>query len=645
MSQDKFEWSYFNGHDNDHKWMICFFTVRSQDKSGLFIHHLEIKDNIVSKYTYMSKSCLEMLASIHDGKDRYSKRYRNYLIDMYSSSQEIRDNNFIISDSIIEGWNYKLDKSDKIINISTPYSNYVYEITSIHHSIDNEKQLLNVNEYYTCPSCKVNETGIGWYDYETSNIGSSILSTGWTWLSLHIDGKNYCYYETNSNSTCKYYSDTVEEIDGKLSVTDSYYNVMSYLSYPKDMTLTIQGIDYHIKVNYSNSIISSIAVMDSYYEGPITIFQGSNQVGVGFLEYLPSKEEPNPDARSFFGSFPLYIQDQIRKVHNDSLYSFSYKNYEITSDSLKVVSNPLLYTTDLIGGCWRSALISLCCGMITDNYEAVRIVESLQPYVEISQAASLIIDDIQDKSVVRRGKPCAYSIYGENICYLSGEITNFHYLNVINNLNLSEDKKLLLINKILSTIKLLHLGQIWDCDSSSLKQLVKNQNFDLLITSINKINCMKTAVSAAMVFELGAIVGSWYNSNIDSSTIKYFHDLGMAIGLIYQTLNDLEDIAKKQGDDLKDNKFTLPMILTVINEDNVDTKSYICELLANDNKSPEIITELLNYFRSHNVNQLTYSYINDIFKEDWDNFDKVIPGSIQKLQLRVFCDILLEMRN
>lgn len=87
-----------------------------------------------------------------------------------------------------------------------------------------------------------------------------------------------------------------------------------------------------------------------------------------------------------------------------------------------------------------------------------------------------------------------------------------------------------------------------------------------MINIINHINCMKTAVSSAMVFELGAIIGSWYNTEVNEITINNFYNLGMTIGLIYQTLNDLEDIVKKQGDDMRDNKFTLSLMLVLKEE-------------------------------------------------------------------------------
>lgn len=661
-----FNWHYYNGHTPEgYSWMVCFFRLEHKDKSGLFLHAINVSPgNKVRTKVLLSRSCLDILSSKvgSSSTGRYTDSYLSHLADIYSdASPEVRDEDFSATDKNINAWGCSMNISDTKVDIEIPdMMSLSYLLNRNVFTAENEeKEVLQVNDYISYPRLDVDVTcgarrmkGKGWYDYESSSKEGALFSTGWTWLSLSIQNKDLCCYKTATISKCKIYEgNTVTETTAhELEVNQTYYDIASFSEYPDSFTLFLDGHTYMIQTRSRECILTSIAIFGSYYEGPVIVYENGIQVGKGFLEYLPAFEEPNPSARKFFGNFPSYVTSQIDDLYtfkNRSLYTLNYPGVKILDSDLDYVTEPVQYTTSLLGGCWRSALISLCCKILTDNPEAMQIVDRLLAIVEISQAASLMIDDIQDRSLTRRNKPCAYKVYGEEICYLAGELTSFHYIDIVSNMKLTGERKFTLIQKIQSAIKMLHLGQVCDLKSTDILPLFETflrfNRKEEIIARISSINCMKTAVSAAMVFELGAIVGSWYNHSVNEETILAFEEMGMTIGLIYQTLNDLEDIVHKNGDDLKDNKVTAPMILALVDEEDV-VRLYIGSLISNTRKSPENIIEVLSYLRSRNVVEKTLSYISDIFTGSWNRFSLVTTPSVQKLQLRAFCDMLLKWK-
>ncbi len=661
MSGTQFRWHYFNGHTPEgYSWMVCFFCIRVHDEHGLFIHFvLTSPSGKVRKLIKHSRSCINLLASMKNGKDRYSNSLLSHLYSIFSgSSDDIEEREYKVTDTHIQAWGCELELSNTSARIIIPDILRVeYDLSFRHEVAEDEKNNLGVTDYVSYPNCKTRGTisgrnyeGCGWYDYEASNRGNSMFSTGWTWLSIQLRNSQLCIYNTDKSLVCKRYQDNVcQEYNVSYDVLEESYDVATFLSYPSRIQLRVNHNSYIVETR-STSIISSVAILGSYYEGPVNVYQNGVQVGKGFLEHLPTFQAPDVNARKFFGSFPIYIQQQIRSIYDRhrQLYELQYPGTSILDRDLQCASEPILYTTELSGGCWRSALASLCCSMVTTNENAVDIIRQLQPYIEISQAASLVIDDIQDKSQTRRGEICAYRIYNPEVCYLAAELTSIHYMDVINRLSISGERKFILASKILASIKVLHLGQISDIRSSDnvdlFRAFVQSGDITDIVQRITTVNCMKTSVSAAMVFELGAIVGSWFNTDIDDDTIRIFSQLGMTIGLAYQTLNDLEDIVAKQGDDLRENKFTLPMVLALQGESEL-TRHYIGEKICNLEKDDNDIAEILIYLRNRDVSSRTRSYISELIKSDWEQFDTVTKPSLAKLQLRVFCDILCKSNS
>ena len=83
---------------------------------------------------------------------------------------------------------------------------------------------------------------------------------------------------------------------------------------------------------------------------------------------------------------------------------------------------PIREITDRGGKGWRSYAAITCCDIV--GGDSRKFVEWLA-MPELMHVGSLIVDDVEDKSVVRRGGPTAHMLYGEAQAINSGTAAYF----------------------------------------------------------------------------------------------------------------------------------------------------------------------------------------------------------------------------
>ena len=123
------------------------------------------------------------------------------------------------------------------------------------------------------------------------------------------------------------------------------------------------------------------------------------------------------------GYFPL-IKQTIekflpRQINEEWIRSMlgspSFKNHPETLT--EAISKPIWEILDRGGKRWRSVLVLLIGEVMGKTAESVAdfIVVS-----EIIHNGTLVIDDIEDKSEMRRGKPCLHLVYPPDIAINAG---------------------------------------------------------------------------------------------------------------------------------------------------------------------------------------------------------------------------------
>jgi len=138
--------------------------------------------------------------------------------------------------------------------------------------------------------------------------------------------------------------------------------------------------------------------------------------------------------------------------------------------------------------------------------------------------ASLVIDDIEDNSLLRRNEPCAHIKYGIPISLNAGYLSIFKsLLNII-----SKDVDITTMNKIIEFIYYVHIGQGMDIYYTQKKIVPLLEDYETMIQ-------YKTSLAFIIIFELllkinKNIVISKNSENIKKSLLDF--------GLFFQIRDD-----------------------------------------------------------------------------------------------------------
>lgn len=237
----------------------------------------------------------------------------------------------------------------------------------------------------------------------------------------------------------------------------------------------------------------------------------------------------------------------IKKVNNGKI--------EIDDNSLfDQICEP---ARDLVfrgGKRWRPLLMLLVAKMI-GGQKAVEVALELVTLVELPHNGSLIIDDIEDNSVLRRGEKAVHIKYGVDISINAGNFLYYLPTLTIDNSTLTDKQKLTVYSIYTTYMRKIHLGQgmdiVWHRDTKTIPS----------IEAYKSMSRLKTGCLAAMGTQLGAAVAT-----DDEKIIAKAAEIGEKIGLAFQIIDDIinlerGNVGKNRGDDIVENKKSLPIIL------------------------------------------------------------------------------------
>jgi len=178
--------------------------------------------------------------------------------------------------------------------------------------------------------------------------------------------------------------------------------------------------------------------------------------------------------------------------------------------------------------------------------------------IELLHEASLIHDDLVDRSEVRRGEPTMQMVNGQGLALLIGDYMVFRGLKLI--LDAAETKDdIVLAQELANTGLSIAHGEV-----EQLNRYLKRQEWieRISMNAYIELIAKKTAAFFAGCAEAGAALGG-----ADATIKKVYREFGMNMGIVFQMMDDLIDIfgdsktAKKSlQNNVSEGTVTLPMI-------------------------------------------------------------------------------------
>jgi octaprenyl-diphosphate synthase len=205
--------------------------------------------------------------------------------------------------------------------------------------------------------------------------------------------------------------------------------------------------------------------------------------------------------------------------------------------------------------------------------------------IEVLHTTTLIHDDVVDDTKQRRGVPSLNAIFDNRISVLTGD-----FLLAGTMIKAVETGNLTTIRIIAQVCRELSEGELMQMDNAENHSLNEEKYFSV----IHK----KTATLISACSEIGAI-----SVNASAETIDKCRKFGEYLGYCFQIKDDIFDyyedikIGKPTGNDIREGKISLPLLIALRNADEKD-RSYYMKIINNQDFTTENISALISFAKT-----------------------------------------------
>ncbi len=305
----------------------------------------------------------------------------------------------------------------------------------------------------------------------------------------------------------------------------------------------------------------------------------------------------------------------------------------------KAIAEPIWEILDRGGKRWRPALFLLVCQALGKNAEDY-LDFAIIP--EVIHNGTLVIDDIEDSSELRRGKPCTYKIYGVDIAVNAGN--TMYYLPL---LPLVEKRDQLSAGL---------LRDLYEVYVQEMLNLSMGQAMDIAwhrgIANADGVGeddylqmcAYKTGTLARMSAKLAAVL-----AGASAELVGKLGSYAESIGVAFQMQDDILDLTGKEfaekkggrGQDITEGKRTLMVIYTLKSASEFDRKRLI-EVLNMHTPDQRLKDEAISIMEKYGAIEHAKQTASKIVLDSWNEAEKLIATSEAKEKLKTFAEFLIK---
>jgi len=515
--------------------------------------------------------------------------------------------------------------------------------------------------------------GFAWMDHQWGDFswikkdGKNLIVLGWNWYGINFDHgtvlmlgihrdpekgaeivKYGIYLETDGTTTL------VSDI--KLNPKLFWQSPSTLISYPVEMELEVPELDALLLFK------PFIRDQEIPFLGPMrTLWQGIGEVhgiikghqvkgsarcelnGYGYIfdfkRYVNSLGERIDHLIE--GFLPQKITDKtLEKYIGLPVWKYEAKAYD------KLLVEPVWDLISRNGKRWRSLFARhiLCAlGVHPIPYE-----ELLYSIAELSHAGSLIIDDIEDNSLIRRGEDCIHIRYGNDVAINAANTIYFlPNILVFNHPKLDKNQKFEIIELINKGFIEGHLGQgldiYWSKNMNS-----KNLSMWSDITIDEKVLQMYALKSASGLKGLSETAAIIAGCNLETKNACC--DFALALGVAFQIIDDVHNFSdsvdwrKTTGEDLREGKLTFVILQSLRMSSGVEQKLLINFLSDPQNRNnPDFLSQTIEIVRLSGALEYCRKFALQMIDPKWEKLSELLEPSEYKIMLRMLSKWLLEM--
>jgi len=261
---------------------------------------------------------------------------------------------------------------------------------------------------------------------------------------------------------------------------------------------------------------------------------------------------------------------------------------------------------------------------------------------EVVHNGTLMVDDIEDSSELRRGKPCTYKIFGVDIAVNAGN--TMYYLPLLPLLYKREEIKPEVQSRLyqiyVEEMIKLSFGQAmdiaWHRGLASSDEVTEDQYLQMC--------AYKTGTLARMAAKMAAVI-----SGAKEPLVEKLGRWAESIGVAFQMQDDVLDLtgvefAKKKGgvgQDITEGKRSLMVIYTLGKANRAD-KRRLFEILNMHTSEQALRDEAIALMQKYGAIEHVKRTAQRIVEESWIETERLLPTPEAKEKLKAFAEFLIK---
>ncbi|MGB8781295.1 MAG: polyprenyl synthetase family protein [Candidatus Bathyarchaeia archaeon] len=327
---------------------------------------------------------------------------------------------------------------------------------------------------------------------------------------------------------------------------------------------------------------------------------------------------------------------------NAVLFELSPPRYSYNLEALnKAVADPIWEFLDRGGKRWRPTLFLLVCealGKDPKDYVDYAIIP------EVIHNGTLMVDDIEDSSQYRRGKPCTYKIFGLDVAINAGNA--MYYLPL---LPLMEKRQELSPQKI-SRIYEIYAQEMINVSLGQAMDIAWHRGLADADTIDEKDYLQMCAYKTGTLARMAAKIASVLADASDELVGK----LGIfaeSVGVAFQIQDDVLDLTSEEfgekkggrGQDITEGKRSLPVIQALKVAQTQDRKR-LTEILEMHTSHQDLRDAAIAIMQKYDSIEYAKQVARRMVKESWSEVEMLLPASAGKEKLKAFAVFLIERK-
>lgn len=304
----------------------------------------------------------------------------------------------------------------------------------------------------------------------------------------------------------------------------------------------------------------------------------------------------------------------------------------------KSVIEPSAYLLGLGGKRWRPVLMLTvidALGKDSNNYIEFAIIP------EVIHNASLIHDDIEDNSDMRRGAPAVHKKFGLDIATNLGDFMfYFPVVALLDSNKITKDEKMRMLEVYQREMLKLTIGQgtdiAWHASLVDSAEITESMYLQMAYS--------KTGVLSSMAAKLGAVLGGG-----DDKLVDALGNFGASIGVAFQLQDDLLNVTESAvasskgatGEDITEGKISLLVVYTLAKADEKD-KRRLNEILAMHTTDRKLIDEAIAILNKYGAQEYTKALGEKLIKSAWERASVLLKDSAAKDKLKGLAEFLID---